>query len=74
MRAAGVSIPQFAAKSKTVDPEGKGLSQALVGFHVSTGRSAREEVTERTVRLMVATFTAFGVHVDAEELVHGTTA
>lgn len=69
MAASGLSIPKLAARTKEIDPEGKGLSQALIGFYVSTGSSAREHATERTMRLM-----AEALDSPTEELFGSTTA
>jgi hypothetical protein len=52
MREAGLSIPAMAARTKRIDPEGRGLSQALIGFCVATGSSAREEFSDRAAQLM----------------------
>lgn len=52
MREAGLSIPKLAAKTREIDEEGKGLSPALIGFAVSTGSSAREEISDRAAQLM----------------------
>lgn len=42
MDAAGLSGPDVAQATRTVDPAGKGVSPALVGFLTGTGRSARD--------------------------------
>ncbi|MGW0984337.1 helix-turn-helix domain-containing protein [Streptomyces xiamenensis] len=52
LEASGLSIPQLAERTREVDPGGVGISQALVGFYASTGRSARETASERTARLI----------------------
>jgi hypothetical protein len=55
MEAAGLSVARLAAKTKDVDPEGKGLSTAAVGFIVAReGKSAREECSDRTAGLIAA--------------------
>lgn len=54
MQAAGLSIPALAARTREVDPTGKGLSKAMVGFAVSAGKSGRDEVSERTATLLAA--------------------
>jgi hypothetical protein len=54
IKRAGLSIPRLAARTKEIDPEERGLSQALVGFYVSEGASGRESATARTVELMAA--------------------
>jgi|GEM_PF-2867556 len=50
--AAGLDIPRLADATREVDPEGKGLSRSLIGFLVSTGRSAREECSDRAAGLL----------------------
>lgn len=60
---AGLSIPKLAERTKEIDPEGKGLSQALIGFYTSTGASGRETASDRTVTLMAA-----GLNSPTEEL------
>lgn len=42
MSAAGVSGPELAEVTKAVDPTGKGVSAAVIGFLTGTGKSARE--------------------------------
>lgn len=54
MQAAGLSIPALAARTREVDPTGKGLSKAMVGFAVSVGKSGRDEVSDRTATLLAA--------------------
>jgi hypothetical protein len=41
MTAAGVSGPELAEATKAVDPTGKGVSAAAIGFLTGTGKSAR---------------------------------
>lgn len=60
---AGLSIPKLAARTKEIDPEGRGLSQALIGFYASEGASGRESASDRTIRLMAA-----GLNTPTEEL------
>ncbi|WP_328425931.1 hypothetical protein [Streptomyces sp. NBC_00443] len=62
MKAAGLDIPRLAAKTKEVDPEGEGLSRALVGFIVGGGKSAREECSDRAAELISA-----ALHVEVAE-------
>jgi len=50
----GISIPLLAARTKEIDPEGRGLSQALIGFYTSEGASGRESATARTAALVAA--------------------
>lgn len=54
IEAAGLSIPKLSARTKEIDPEGKGLSSAFIGFYTSTGASAREDISDRAARLMAA--------------------
>ncbi len=42
MRAAGVSGPELAEATRRVDPAGKGVSAAVIGFLTGQGASARE--------------------------------
>ncbi|MFJ2292154.1 hypothetical protein ACIOG7_10640 [Streptomyces sp. NPDC087894] len=52
MKAAGLDIPHLAARTKELDPDGKGLSPAYVGFIVGSGKTAREETSERAAGLI----------------------
>ncbi|WP_232027975.1 hypothetical protein [Streptomyces lincolnensis] len=54
MKAAELDIPRLAAKTKEVDPEGKGISGSYVGFIVGGGKSAREECSDRAAELIAA--------------------
>ncbi|GFH36577.1 hypothetical protein [Streptomyces pacificus] len=54
MKAAGLSVPRLAAKTKEADPERKGLSAAYVGFIVGQGETAREECSDRAAQLIAA--------------------
>ena len=54
MKAAGLDIPRLAAKTKDVDPTGEGLSRAMVGFIVGSGKTAREECSDRAAELIAA--------------------
>ncbi|WP_445524746.1 hypothetical protein [Streptomyces cyslabdanicus] len=54
MEAAELDIPRLAAKTKEVDPDGAGLSKALVGFIVGKGKTAREECSDRAAELIAA--------------------
>ena len=60
---AGLSIPRLAARTKEIDPEGRGLSQALIGFYTSTGASGRESISNHAAELLAA-----GVNSPTEEL------
>ncbi|MFY3807616.1 MULTISPECIES: hypothetical protein [Bacteria] len=50
MQAAGLDIPRLAARTKELDPDG--LSKALVGFIVGSGKSAREECSDRAAGII----------------------
>ncbi|WP_432111117.1 hypothetical protein [Streptomyces sp. YPW6] len=52
IRAAGLDIPHLAARTKELDPTGRGLSPAYVGFIAGTGKSAREDCSERAADLI----------------------
>lgn len=52
MAKAGLSIPRLAAKTRQIDESGKGLSASFIGFYVSTGSSAREELSTRAAHLI----------------------
>ncbi|MFI7014427.1 hypothetical protein [Streptomyces sp. NPDC050164] len=54
MKAAGLDIPRLAAKTKDVDPTGKGLSAAYVGFIAGQGKTAREECSDRAAELIAS--------------------
>ncbi|MBK3563181.1 MULTISPECIES: hypothetical protein [unclassified Streptomyces] len=54
MEAAGLDISRLAAKTKGVDPQGDGLSRALVGFIVGKGKTAREECSDHAAGLIAA--------------------
>ncbi|MGW4728910.1 hypothetical protein ACWEQC_06965 [Streptomyces shenzhenensis] len=54
MEAAGLDISHLAAKTKDVDPQGEGLSRALVGFIVGKGKTAREECSDHAAGLIAA--------------------
>jgi hypothetical protein len=54
MKAAGLDIPRLAAKTKEVDPTGEGLSRAMVGFIVGSGKTAREECSDRAAELIAS--------------------
>lgn len=54
MKRAGLSIPQLAARTKELDPEGRGISQSLIGFYTSTGTSGRESISDHAANLMAA--------------------
>lgn len=52
MQEAGLSGPELAAATRLVDPEGIGVSPAVIGFLAGTGRSARERCKLRTAWLI----------------------
>ncbi|MFI2033676.1 hypothetical protein ACH470_03090 [Streptomyces bottropensis] len=54
MKAAELDIPRLAAKTREIDPEGKGISKSLVGFIVGSGKTAREECSDRAAELIAA--------------------
>lgn len=62
IRAAGLDIPHLAARTKELDPTGKGLSPAYVGFIVGSGKTAREETSKRAAGLIAE---ALGLEVGA---------
>ncbi|MFI2078633.1 XRE family transcriptional regulator [Streptomyces triculaminicus] len=52
MRAAGLSGPKLAAATRHIDPQGKGVSAAAIGFITGCGRTARERCRPRTAQLI----------------------
>lgn len=48
MREAGLSGPELAERTRRIDPTGRGVSPAAIGFITGTGRSARERCRLRT--------------------------
>lgn len=55
MKAAELDIPRLAAKTREIDPEGKGISKSLVGFIVGSGKkTAREDCSDRAAELISA--------------------
>ncbi|MYW48835.1 hypothetical protein [Streptomyces sp. SID161] len=52
MEAAGLDIGRLAAKTREIDPQGVGLSRALVGFIVGKGKTAREECSDHAAGLI----------------------
>ncbi|MEU6535570.1 hypothetical protein [Streptomyces sp. NPDC047000] len=52
MEAAQLDIPRLAARTREIDPDGAGLSKALVGFIVGKGKTAREECSDRAADLI----------------------
>ncbi len=47
MNRAGLDIKALAAKTREVDPEGRGISKTLIGYALTSGKTAREEFSER---------------------------
>jgi hypothetical protein len=54
MEAAGLDLSRLAARTKNVDPTGEGLSRAYIGFLAGSGRTAREECSDRAAELIAA--------------------
>jgi hypothetical protein len=52
MSAAGLDIPRLVEVTRAVDPTGRGVSRAAIGFLVSQGRSARETCSDRAAELL----------------------
>lgn len=52
MAEAGLDIPRLVEATQRVDPEGNGLSRSLIGFIVGSGKSARDECSERAAELL----------------------
>ncbi|MFC1410355.1 helix-turn-helix transcriptional regulator [Streptacidiphilus sp. N1-12] len=52
MAAAGLKIDALAAATKAVDPAGRGVGRATIGFVVATGASARERMSDRAATLL----------------------
>ncbi|WP_441251150.1 helix-turn-helix domain-containing protein [Kitasatospora sp. McL0602] len=52
MRAVGLTIPRLAEATRNADPLGVGISPSLIGFLVSTGKSGRNECSDRTAELI----------------------
>lgn len=63
MKAAGMSGPELAEATKAVDPAGKGVSAAVIGFLAGQGRSARKRC-----RLATAWWIAEGLDVPLQRL------
>ncbi|MFD8970491.1 hypothetical protein ACFV0C_36815 [Streptomyces sp. NPDC059568] len=49
-----MSVELLAAKTKTIDPSGAGLSPSYVGFIVGAGQTARETCSDRAAQLVAA--------------------
>jgi hypothetical protein len=47
-----MTISRVAARTKEIDPDGKGISQQLVGFYTSKGSSGRDTASDRTASLI----------------------
>lgn len=52
MEAAGLSGPALAVATRQADPDGRGVSPAVIGFMTGRLRSARERFTIRTAWLV----------------------
>lgn len=52
MKAAGLSGPSVAEATKTLDPDGKGISAAKVGQLAGRGKTAKERCRPRTAELI----------------------
>ncbi|MFJ6617611.1 hypothetical protein ACIQOW_08550 [Kitasatospora sp. NPDC091335] len=52
MTAAGLTIAGLAAATRAADPTAVGISQSMVGFVTSRGRSAREECSRHVAELI----------------------
>lgn len=63
MADAGLDIPRLVEATQQVDPQGNGLSRAMIGFIVGRGKSAREECSDRAADLL-----ARALHTPLEDL------
>ncbi|MFF9643646.1 XRE family transcriptional regulator [Kitasatospora aureofaciens] len=52
MASAEMSIPQLAAATKAVDPDGRGVSRSIIGALVSRGSFTRDRCRLRTAWLI----------------------
>ena len=52
MKHAGLDIKGLAAATRQVDPEGRGLAKSAIGYMVGTGKSARDEHSDRAALLV----------------------
>ncbi|MDH6111947.1 hypothetical protein P3T36_006870 [Kitasatospora sp. MAP12-15] len=52
MKEAGLKIPSLTEATRRADPTGAGISQAMVGFVVGQGKTAREECSEHVAKLI----------------------
>jgi hypothetical protein len=52
MAEAGLDIPHLVEATRRVDADGVGISRAYIGFLVGTGKSAREECSDRAAELL----------------------
>ena len=50
--AVGLSLTELAQRTRTKDPEGRGLSKSAIGNLVATGSSSRTACHPRTARLI----------------------
>lgn len=58
MAAAGLKIDALAAATKAVDPAGRGVGRATIGFVVATGTSGRERMSDRAAQLLASALSA----------------
>lgn len=58
MQAAGLDIPHLVEATRQADPDGQGLSRAYIGFLVSTGKSGRDECSDRAAGLLAEALSA----------------
>lgn len=58
MAAAGLKINDLVAATKTVDPTGRGVGRASIGFLVATGASGRDRLSDRAAELVAAALSA----------------
>lgn len=63
MANAGMSIPQLAAATRAVDPDGRGVSRSIIGALVSRGSFTRDRCRLRTAWLI-----ATALHVPLQDL------
>lgn len=52
MKHAGLDIKALAARTREVDPDGRGLGKTAIGYMVGTGKTAREEHSDRAAILV----------------------
>jgi hypothetical protein len=52
MASAGLSISQLAERTRTIDPDNRGVAKSTIGHLVATGSSAREHCHPRGAALI----------------------